>query len=195
MAPISVAQSYVRETKFIKGDSLVVIFTSEEDLKSDKRVKIKCDFTVRIPIKQKQNSNVLVNITISKKEKGIFNFIEFSSKDSTDLKFKGELFYSELIRKNWVSRISYQIPLNVWINSIKNIRKDKVFATLLNGDDKLSFTLSNKLVEKGQYVLDLIDQNKLFQDWTISLSKHLIEKGGNTIFCNLLKPFVYLMKA
>jgi hypothetical protein len=164
MAPISVAQSYVRETKFIKGDSLVVIFTSEEDLKSDKRVKIKCDFTVRIPIKQKQNSNVLVNITISKKEKGIFNFIEFSSKDSTDLKFKGELFYSELIRKNWVSRISYQIPLNVWINSIKNIRKDKVFATLLNGDDKLSFTLSNKLVEKGQYVLDLIDQNKLFQD-------------------------------
>jgi hypothetical protein len=154
-----VAQSFTKEVKFVQGDSLTLLFASPERLNATDRAAVSADFTARIFKNNTSQAHVLILFTILKKEPENYHGLVLSGVSSKP--YKGTMLYTEQVKNKWQTRLSFEVPLDIWMNAVAQADPHTSFASLIGDEHVVSIMLSKRATQKVRYLRELIIRNKL----------------------------------
>lgn len=153
------AQSFTKEVKFVQGDSLTLLFASPERLHVSDQAVVSVDFTARIYKKNTPQAHVLVLFTVIKKEPETFTGLVLSGISPET--YTGTMLYIERIKNKWHTRLSFTVPLDVWMNAVAQAEPYMPFAALIGQERVISIMLSKRATQKVRYLRELVLRNKL----------------------------------
>ncbi len=157
---MGIGQSYTKEVKHHKTDSLHVFFAAPEQLLTKEKVKLKADFTFRLYPKDTSKSVVVFNVTII--EKAPFEYDTLVILNSSMAKVTGTVLFADKAKGKWRKRMSYSIPYSDWQTLFLREDQNEAIGELISKESIVSFSLTKRGNEKLLYVQELIKQNRIF---------------------------------